>query len=139
VRLKAPAVARYFALHQFLTRAFNSYQTSWTGRPGPYISDDPWSGAHIDWNQADSRWSSPQSASRLQAGGYTPLKPSSYKPSGTLMAMNMPETGVSNTLAAVNMSVLANGNAVFDMGANIVGITILSIHGPPNATITIKV
>lgn len=55
------------------------------------------------------------------------------------MAMNMPETGVSNTLAVVNMSVLANGNAVFDMGANIVGITVLSLHGPANATITIKV
>lgn len=82
-------------------------------------------------------WSQPGAVTNPIA--WTPLRIADYKPVGKLVGMSMPETGISNSLSAVNMTVLSNGNAVFDMGANIVGVTVLMTNGPANATITLRV
>eukprot|EP00730_Choanoeca_flexa_P008327 TRINITY_DN12476_c0_g2_i7.p1 TRINITY_DN12476_c0_g2~~TRINITY_DN12476_c0_g2_i7.p1 ORF type:complete len:946 (+),score=206.96 TRINITY_DN12476_c0_g2_i7:296-3133(+) len=108
----------------------------WLQRPSFIVDTDVFLGNTVDLRNYESGWSTttfePSSAWKAVQ------KATSLSDNIAVHAMNMQTSVTSSDISAVNMTLLPNGDAVFDFGANIVGSTMFNDVLPEGAIMTLS-
>ena len=125
---KDKSLGRYTCVsgqNPILRRNHGDLECLWYGVEGPYVADDPFAGATIDWNKLPHGWDR-QSFDPTSAGWtLVPVISSFAHPNAIIKGFAMPPTIDKITFKPVSVKYLSNeyGGPVFiyDIGTNIVG------------------
>lgn len=104
-----PGIAKYLDVKVACGPANSSRQTvlrsTWKSAVGPYLADDPFKGTTTNW----SFFSQPTELTAAKyAGAYE----------GNIVSLMIPPAQAAETVAAVSVKQLPNGNYVYDFGQN---------------------
>lgn len=114
----------------------------WHGTQGPYISDDPFAGATIDWNKLPEKWNK-ASFDPTRASWTVVPEVSFPQTTAKIKGMAMPPTIDQNIFEPISVRYVNEYKGpvlVYDMGTNIVGTCRVKVSSnpPPGATLRMR-